>query len=281
MSPLRFDPHPLWLAVAVALAAGYGVAVSRPRWRATRRQVVSFAAGDLLLLVAVGWPLGDLAAHWFLSALVAQRLLLTVAVAPLLLIGVPRPLMATLTRPGPTDSLSQTLSRPVPAVVVVTVVSVGTLTTPAVAAQASSPFAGVLLDLLLLGAGIVLWLPVLGHLPGARRLPPIGQAAYLVVQSIVPSFLSVVWILARHPLYPTYRHHPDPYGLAPLTDQVVAGFLAKLTTIAVLWTVAFVIVNRAVDPEVDGTDQLTWTDVERELERADRRSRTRRPGPAE
>ena len=63
--------------------------------------------------------------------------------------------------------------------------------------------------------------------------------------------------------------------MTPLLDQQLAGFLAKLTTIAVLWTVAFVIMTRAEAAENAGEDDepLLWSDVEREIERADRRER--------
>ena len=57
--------------------------------------------------------------------------------------------------------------------------------------------------------------------------------------------------------------------MSPLLDQELAGFLAKLSTIAVLWTVAFVIMTRAETAGED-TDPLVWSDVEREI-------RARRP----
>ena len=71
-------------------------------------------------------------------------------------------------------------------------------------------------------------------------------------------------------------------GLSPLADQEVAGFLAKLGTIAVLWTVAFVAVNRAerTEPSDDDPEPLTWVDVERHLLRAERRERRGPPGTA-
>ena len=55
--------------------------------------------------------------------------------------------------------------------------------------------------------------------------------------------------------------------MSPLLDQELAGFLAKLSTIAVLWTVAFVIMTRAQAAETAGedADPLVWTDVEREI----------------
>ena len=69
--------------------------------------------------------------------------------------------------------------------------------------------------------------------------------------------------------------------MSPLLDQQLAGFLAKLSTIAVLWTVAFVIMTRAQTAETAGedTEPLMWSDVEREIERADRREQRRHGGP--
>jgi len=133
-----------------------------------------------------------------------------------------------------------------------------------------------------LGSGFVLWAPVLTELPGAPQLSALGRGGYLIAQSIVPSFLSIVWIFARHSLYPTYTHTGKVVGLSPLLDQQLAGFLAKLSTIAVLWTVAFVIMTRAQTAETTGQDAepLMWSDVEREIQRAERRQRRQgSPGP--
>jgi cytochrome c oxidase assembly factor CtaG len=122
---------------------------------------------------------------------------------------------------------------------------------------------------------------VLSELPGARHLSSLGRGAYLIVQSIVPSFLSIVWIFARHSLYPPYAHTGTVAGLSPLLDQQLAGFVAKLGTIAVLWTVAFVIMTRAPDDVAGQDEPLMWSDVEREIERADRRDRRHGwPGPS-
>jgi len=273
-SPWTFSAHPVVWAVAVALAVGYGLAVRRPEWRATGRQVWMFASGLLLLLVCCSWPLADLAAHWSLTALVVQRLALTLAVPPLLVLGTPQPIIAAVTRPAPVDAIVRRCTRPAVAVVVVTVVAVATLSVAAVEWQSSSAIGRGLLDLVLLLAGIVLWAPVLHHLPGLERPSALGRAGYLVIQSIVPSFLAVVWIFARHPLYPPFAH-ARLFGLTPLTDQQLAGFVAKLGTIAVLWTVAFVVLTRAQRASERGEDgePLTWADVERQLLRLDRYQR--------
>jgi len=225
--------------------------------------------------VAFMWPLADLAARWSLLALVTQRLLLMLAVPPLLVAGTPRPVIVRLTRPAAVDALLRQAVKPVPAVLFVTVVAVGTLTTGPVGLAAHSPIARVVIQILVLLSGFVLWAPVLTELPGAKPLSAVGRGAYLIVQSIVPSFLSVVWIFARRPLYPSYDHHVAVLGMSAVLDQQLAGFLAKLCTIAVLWTVAFSLMTRAHVTVEAGEDPepLLWSDVEREIQRADRRAR--------
>ncbi len=63
-------------------------------------------------MVATGWPLGDLAAHWSLTALVVQRLVLALAVAPLLLLGLPYDVIQWLTRPRVVDAVLTRVERP-------------------------------------------------------------------------------------------------------------------------------------------------------------------------
>ena len=273
--PFDWHLHLLWLLALLALVIGYFRTARRHGETASTRQALLFLGGVVLLVGALTWPLGDLASHWLLLALVLQRLLLTLAVPPLLVLGTPRPLLARLTRPPAVDAVLRVVVRPVPAVAIVTVVAVSTLTVGAVSLAAHSVIARTAIQLIVLASGFVLWAPVLTELPGTQRLSALGRGGYLIVQSIVPSFLSIVWIFARHSLYPTFTHPGTIAGMTPLLDQELAGFLAKLSTIAVLWTVAFVIMTRAQTDESTGqdTDPLVWSDVEREIERADRRER--------
>jgi cytochrome c oxidase assembly factor CtaG len=275
--PLDWHFPLFWTVAVVVLFGAYLQATRAGDRRASPRQFLCFTLGTLALWLAVAWPLGDLAAHWSLLALVIQRLLLMLAVPPLLVTGTPVPLLTALTRPAPVDAVLRVAVRPIPAIAFVTIVAVGTLTTGAVAWAASSAAVRVLFQLIVLLAGFVLWAPVLTHLPGTRHLSALARGGYLIVQSIVPGFLSVVWIFARRPLYPAYSHHTLA-GMSPVLDQQLAGFAAKLTTIAVLWTVAFVIINRAkvMDGMEEESEPLMWSDVEREIERAERAERAER-----
>jgi len=281
--PLEWHLHLLWLMAVAALVVSYTWGTRRVGCTPSGKQRFLFALGVVVLLGAVTWPLADLAAHWLLLALVLQRLLLTLAVPPLLVLGTPRPLLDRLTRPAPVDAVLRVVVRPVPAVAIVTVVAVATLTTGAVTLASRSDAARVALELVVLASGFVLWAPVLTELPGTPRLSALGRGGYLIVQSVVPAFLSFVWIFARHPLYRPFDHAGKVLATTPLLDQQLAGFLAKLGTIAVLWTVAFVVMTHAHDSEQSGADAdpLLWSDVQRELDRAERRQRRqpRRPGP--
>ena len=86
--------------------------VRRPiRW--SRHQIEFFAGACAALAVALTWPVADLAAHWSLTALVTQRLILVLAVAPMLLLGLPHdirrvdhPSARRGRRPRPTSTAS-------------------------------------------------------------------------------------------------------------------------------------------------------------------------------
>jgi putative membrane protein len=266
--------HPATLTVVLALILGYLV-VARGDYRPTRRQRFEFAVAIAALLIAGSWPLEDLAAHWSLTALVLQRLLLVLVAAPMLLVSIPAALAARLTKPRALDALLAFLSRPPVAVIVFTAVAVGTLLTPAVAAQSSSPGARSALDALLLLSGLVLWSPVITSLPGSSRPSPLARAVYLFVQSIIPGFPSVIFIFAHHPLYPAFAHVHEAFRLSPLVDQQLAGIIAKVATLPVLWTVAWFALSEALRSDREGidTETLTWAEVQRQLERAERAER--------
>jgi len=224
--------------------------------------------------VATTWPLGTVAAHWSLTALVVQRVLLVLVVAPLGLLGLPYDLIQWLTRPRIVDAVLLRLHRPPLAVPVVTVLVVGSMLPAMVRAQASSALGRGLLDLAMVVAGLVLWIPVIGRIPGIPRLKPVVRFAYLVAQAVVPAFLSFVYIFSNHPLYPVFARSHAAVGLAPLTDQQIAGFVSKLSMLLVLLIVGAVVLSRAPlsEDEFARDEPLVWADVERQFERVDRQS---------
>lgn len=278
--PYAWDPH--LVAWAVLVVSGAAVIVGHRRLERTsaqpipwtRRQMTLCAGAWATAAVALTWPLGAVAAHWSLVALVVQRLLLVLVVAPLGLLGLPYDLIQWLTRPRIVDAVLLRLHRPPVAVPVVTVLVVGSMLPVLVRAQASSVLVRGLLDLAMVGAGLVLWMPVIGRIPGIPRLKPVVRFAYLVAQAVVPAFLSFIYIFSNHPLYPAFSRSHAAVGLRPLTDQQIAGFVSKLSMLLVLLIVGAVVLAHAPrsEDELARDEPLVWADVERQFERVDRQS---------
>lgn len=242
-----------------------------------RRRKFAFA-GWLVLALAVLWPVGDLAASVSLSVATIQRLVIMLGVAPLLIAATSTQRITALTRPRLLDALSRTLAHPAVSIAFVTAVGTSTLSTPVVDEGAQSNVVRAITVAAVLVCGIVLWVPVLGVLPGARRLSPVGRAGFLFVASLVVTSLSIVWIFARHSLYPGLQHQSSLWNMTPLLDQQLAGFVAKLGSYVPMWAVAFSILSRADDSgEAVEASPMHWADVERQLLRIDRqRARSRR-----
>jgi cytochrome c oxidase assembly factor CtaG len=264
-SLLPFQWHVAEIVVVVGAGVAHHVVVTTTRER--RYAILALVA----LLAVTIWPVGDIASSVSLSVATVQRLVIMLFVAPMLLRATPTAALARMTRPRLLDAITRRLAHPGVAIVVVTVLGTVTLSTPAVDWGANSTFGRDLVLLTVLAAGVVLWLPALGVLPGARRLSPAGRAGYLFASSLVVTSLSFVWIFSRHSLYPALHHQHALLHVSALLDQQLAGFIAKFGCYAPMWAIAFTLFSRA-DERGEPVEEtpLHWADVERQLLRVDR-----------
>lgn len=265
--PWAWHAHPVAWSLPVALGVAYLYGTRRAR-RAGHpvpaRDVVLFACGLLLLYVFLDWPVADLGARSLLVHL-GQQTVLLLGVPPLLLLG-GRTWMARWHVPG----LVRRIVSPVRATVVFNAVVIASFLPAVMNGAVRHTWAGAALDLSLLLGGLVMWVPALQVVPGAGRpLRHAGRAAYLIVQSVLPSFASLIFIFDRHAVYAVFRESARSVGLSPLADQQLAGALAKVVGLAILLGAAGAILLRGDPASEDhlppGT--LTWEDVERELRR--------------
>jgi cytochrome c oxidase assembly factor CtaG len=262
--------HPALVAVLVVASCAYAAATRARAFVASRRERRRFAAAVVVAYAVCAWPLGDLAAHVSITAVVVQRLVLMLAVAPLLLGSLPDGLVARLSQHAVVDRVLRTVVHPALAIAVMTVVGTVTLLPAVVAWGSSSVPAGGLFIAVTLGLGVVLWLPVLGTVPGLPRLSYTAKGGFLLAASLVVTSLSFVWIFARHPLYGSLAGQSKILGISPLLDQQLAGFVSKLGAYFPMWAIAFALFARAGDGDERDQADLRWVDVQRELERADR-----------
>lgn len=260
-----FHLHPVILVTLTVLGALHVGAVRERHLR------VRALAGWLILALVVLWPIGDLAASVSLSVATVQRLVIMLAVAPLFISSVSTTRLVALTRPEIVDAITRRLAHPLVSMVVVTVVGTLTLSTPVVDEGARSAWFRAFTLVAVLACGVILWIPALGVMPGAKRLSPVGRAGFIFVASLVVTSLSLVWIFARHSLYPELHHQESLLHMTPLFDQQLAGFVAKFGSYAPMWAVAFTIFSRADESGVAVEETpLYWADVERQLLRVDR-----------
>ena len=246
------------------------------------RAAVCGISAALLAYGFLGWPVAVLAQRSLLVHM-GQQCALLLAIAPLLVIALgswSSRWMSIGTRSG---RILRALTTPITATLIFNTVVIGSFVPAVMNAAVRHPAAGAALDLALLAAGIVMWTPVLGTTPVSHGLRRTVRAGYLIIQSIVPSFASLVFIFDRAPIYDVFRTAPRTIGITPLVDQQLAGALAKIVGLAVMLGAAGAILLRSdtepepepsgpTDAPVDGgpdslPDVLTWDHVEQELRR--------------
>ena len=269
--PFALHPFEMILGAAALVSAVRGSTGTRMR-----------LVGGVVWLAVTMWPVGDIAASHSLMVATGQRLVIMLVCVPLVLRTVPVSLLVRLTRPRYVDVIASWLARPLPALSIVTVGGTLTLSSPLVNAAATDEWWRCVVLVVTIFCGVVLWLPVLGLIPGARHLSPAAQAGYLFAASLVVTVMSFVWIFSLHPLYPALTRQPEIVHLSALADQQLAGFVAKLGAFLPLWTVAFIIFFRS-DSDDSSVEQspLRWADVERLLLRTERREQRQRRRPTD
>lgn len=281
--PVPWAGHPLAWAVVVVGAGAYALALRRlgPAHApiegvVTRKQAAAFAGGMVALWLALGWPIADLSRNVSAIAHVVQQLLLVLAVPPLVLLGLPRWLLARATRSARVEAAVRVATHPALAIVVFNATMIAAWLPPIVAAEARWGGVGDAVHLLELIAGFVMWAPATRLVPGTRPLSAAARIGYLFAQSVVFNFPALILIFARHPIYAVYAAHVHAvFGIGGRADQQVAGAVAKIVGFGVLITTVGIILNRGWRAEEAGADPdpLLWEDVERELRRLERRSK--------
>lgn len=270
-SPWAWHAHPDVWAVLGALLVGYVVAGRH--WapdpgelRANRRTGVWFGLGFAALIVASGWPLHDIGERYLLSAHMLQHLIMTFVAPPLLLLGLPTPVLRGLLRARFAHWAFSRLARPLPAALVFNVVvAVSHWPTLVDLALRNQPvhFA---VHVVLFTTAVLMWFPVLNRLPEYPSIGDPGRMVYLFLQSIIPTVPASFLTFGDAPMYRFYAEAPRPFDISALGDQQLAGGVMKILGGGLLWAIIAVMFFRwSLRTERERTDVLTWADVEREL----------------
>ena len=192
------------------------------------RGPAAFFLALALVYIALGTPLNSVANNRLFSAHMAQSLLLTMAVPPLLLKGIPAWMWdAALQVRGLRETLS-VLVRPDIALVLFNVLFSAALFPGALDASLRLDWLHVLLQLAQFLAALFLWWPVLSPSERLPRLTPGWRMLYLFFCGDLMMPASVYIPIARHPLYGIYAQSPRLFGISALADQQFGGVLMFL-----------------------------------------------------
>lgn len=225
--------HPSILIGAALVVAGYlyGTTAGRHRFAGSRPltagQTGSFLAGLALILIALQTPLDGLSDEYLFSAHMVQHLLISLVAPPLLLYGTPGWLLRpAIVRWPLLLMVLRGLTQPLVAFVLFNAAFVAYHLPAVYDAALESETIHAALHLLLIGAGIVGWWPVLGILPEAPRLPYPGQMLYLFLQTLPQQILGAVFTFASSAIYPRYADAPRLWpALSAVSDQQIGGLI--------------------------------------------------------
>jgi putative membrane protein len=231
----RLDPLALFgctVAIVVYLASGRARAESWGR-RAP------FAAGLLVLALALLSPVGTLAEGYLFSAHMLQHLMLVLLVPPLLLMGF-----------EPSEEAGGAGRRHIPALASWGLgVGAMWLWHAPILCNAASQSGGVhrLQEASLLAMGTSFWWPILATRTGAR-LTPLGGVVYLFTACVACTLLGIAITFSPVEVCSVFAHPIDRLGVMPLVrdgwgltaerDQQIGGLL--------MWVPACVVYGAAI-----------------------------------
>jgi putative membrane protein len=250
-----------WAAVAVWVMLATLHLVGLHRLGADRRrakEAVAFQGGLLLALLAVVSPLGYWAGQYIWVRSI-QDLLLAFTVPPLIVLGAP---WEILTRRR-VRSTGWWLAWPVATMVAFNVIWLGWHVTPLYDLSATNTAVRYLEYVCYIGAGILLWLQLIGSRPSRPTLPPMRRLAMLVATAVADAILGMVLVFGSGVVYPVYRG-PSHHALSVLSDQQAAGAVLWMGVLPALIIAAVALINGWLDAEE--SDELS-RDLDRILGR--------------
>jgi putative membrane protein len=235
-------------------------------------EALAFQAGLLAVLLAVVTPVG----YWsgvYIWVRSMQDLLLAVVAPSLIVLGAPwRPLSAGIRLPrrpaeraasGGQAAAGWWLARPAGATAAFSVIWLGWHLPALYDAGATNAAVRYAQYACYLGAGVLLWLQLIGSGPSSPAAPPLRRLTLLVAAVVADTLLGMVLVFGSGVVYPAYRgaaHH----ALSVVSDQQIGGAVLWMGVLPPFIIASIALLNTWLDNE-------ERDDPSRDLERLTRR----------
>jgi cytochrome c oxidase assembly factor CtaG len=222
------------------------------------RHTLYFGLGLLTLWVALETPIDTISDRYLDSVHMLQHVLLGFVAPPLMLLGL-SPRMAGLLSQIP---FLRAITEPIPAQVVAAVVMIAWHVPAFYDATLHSESLHVVEHLMFIGAGLVLYWPMLEATSAHARwqLSPVLKLLYMLVASLPQDGVALVLLFSRVPFYEFYVHVPRLVpSLTPLIDQTLAGATLMILGKSTMAIAALAVFFRWFSGEhLEDRARLTW-----------------------
>lgn len=210
---------------------------------AKRKHTIYFAAGLVVLWVALETPIDTVSDNYLDSVHMLQHVLLAFVAPPLLLLGLSQAMAARVAALTGVRAVTE----PVPAQLIAGAVMVVWHLPPLYDATLTNEALHVVEHLMFIASGLVLYWPVLEATSSAarRRLSAGMKLVYLLVATLAQDGVALVLIFSRVPFYEFYTHVPRLIaGYTPVIDQTIAGSVLMIFGKATMAWAALVVFFR-------------------------------------
>ncbi len=219
------DLHPSVIAGVLALAALYVGAARVSGRKVTRFQALCFAGALIVTLVSLCGPLDELEDNRLFIAHMAQHLMLSLVMPPLLLMGLTDWMVRPLIRNRWLNPAARILCNPVVAFLVYSAMLVAVHAPALYDWMCRDDTVHISLHLVMMATGVMLWWPLLSPSADLPRMSYPAQELYLFLLLIPMAAVAAPISFATSVIYPWYLEGPHPFGIAPLADQMAGGLL--------------------------------------------------------
>jgi putative membrane protein len=258
---------PLLIGVAYFLRVGrlreQGREPSLPRQ-------ASFATGmAMIVLVTIG-PMDHLADDFVFGHMIQHTILLD-EVSLLLALGLTGPvLVPILSKPGVRHL--QVLLHPVVAVLLWIAVMYGWHAPPLYQAAEESELIHLFEHACFVGAGVTMWLALLGPFPKPEWFGNGSKAVYVAVAHFSTMGLANILMWSDTVLYPFYTASDRAHGMEPVADQSIAGVILMVQSGIIMLGMLFWLVLRWAEQDTERQELIDLA-IERGVDLDPRRAR--------
>jgi len=186
---------------------------------------LSFFSALFIIFASLNGPIHDLSDFYLFSAHMVQHLMLTLAMPPLLIWGVPGWMLRPLVQNRVTGAIARVVTRPVACFAIFNFVIVFWHLPLFYNAALADHNIHIIEHLMFMASAVLMWWPLLSQLPELPRLAYPGQMLYCFLMSVAMSITAVYITMAEQILYPAYSTAPRLWGLSPMDDQLLGGLI--------------------------------------------------------